>query len=254
RSLVSASYASYISNIVGYLTWPLILPPAIGLFIIEYYFCIIYKFVVDIRHSYAVYNLTSSRKTGIIKHIHEYIYSLYAWVRLHNCKKCISFKLKNIEKKILCIVYLFFEANSVECLITSYTYFAFAVAINTASLTAGIESFYLPLHTPLFHSIGKAPRELKDLEALDANQIMTQQTFNVLQFLAFTSFFLNLLLVQLEGKCKVRCFAYSLIFLLFMGMIYIWVKNDLTSFGRLFSTNNHDNYNFTQETIKKSLS
>ncbi|CAL4122139.1 unnamed protein product [Meganyctiphanes norvegica] len=215
RALICASYGSSILEINGPLNWPVVLPPVtvIGLFIIEYISHLFCKYVVSMKQSYDLNNVPSLLKLGIVKHIREYTHYVYDCLTKPNGNDCKLSIQNNVKKVIKGITFLSFEANSVQCLISSYMYLAFAVALNTAWVLASQ------------HAGG------------NDNYAMTRATLLVLQYLAFASALLNLLVVQREGKDKVRCFAYSLIFLLIMGAIYIWVKFYLNSFYRLFFPN-----------------
>ncbi|CAL4061568.1 unnamed protein product, partial [Meganyctiphanes norvegica] len=188
RALVCASYAARVAGFLP-LTWPLVLPPvtAIGLFMIEMIFFFIYEFVVDCCQYYM------NKKSKICE-----------WVTKYNYNDFAVLIRKKSKKFVICIVSLSFESNSVQCLITSYTYLGLAIAINAASLSA-------------WNTTPGVPN-------------LTQTTFNVIQYLAIASFLLNLLIVQWEGKYKVRCLAYSLIFLMVMGSIYYSAKNDFEYF------------------------
>ncbi|CAL4106801.1 unnamed protein product, partial [Meganyctiphanes norvegica] len=232
RASICASYATSVLDGFGPLIWTLVLPPAtaIGLFMIEHMFFFVYKFVMRFSQSYLLHNVTSLQKDENTKQIKDYIKDFYEWVNLKwSINSDYIFLLrKNPEKNLMCIVSLTFEANSTQCLIPSYTYLAYAVALNTVWISASEESI--------------------------ANYTTTQTTFTALQYLSLASLLLNLLIVQWEGKDKVLCLVYSLIYLLFMGAVYVWVKNDFKHFNSLFMPETPDNYVYSRETIQISLS
>ncbi|CAL4121758.1 unnamed protein product [Meganyctiphanes norvegica] len=232
RASICASYATSVLDGFGPLIWTLVLPPAtaIGLFIIEHMFFFVYKFVMSFNQSYLLHNVTSLQKDENTKQIKDYIKDFYERVNLKwSINSDYIFLIrKNPEKILMCIVSLTFEANSTQCLIPSYTYLAYAVALNTVWISASEESI--------------------------ANYTTTQTTFTALQYLSLASLLLNLLIVQWEGKDKVRCLVYSLIYLLFMGVVYVWVKNDFKHFNSIFMPDTPDDYIYSKETIQRSLS
>ncbi|CAL4121647.1 unnamed protein product, partial [Meganyctiphanes norvegica] len=232
RACICASYATLVTDGFGPLTWTLALPPAtaFGLVIIENIFFLVYKFLMNFRQSYIVNNVTSLQKAEITKQIKEYIISFYEWVKLKLSfnNNCIILLRKKHEKILLCIVSLNFEANSTQCLIPSYIYLAYAVALNTVWVSASEESI--------------------------VNYSTTQTTITALLYLSLASLVLNILIVQWEGKDKLCCLVYSLIYLLFMGVIYVWVKNDFKHFDSLFNPDIPDDYVYSKQTIQSSLS
>ncbi|CAL4070204.1 unnamed protein product [Meganyctiphanes norvegica] len=201
RAGVCASYAASIFEGFGPLTWPFVWPPltVIGLFIIEKIYFFVYRY--NWNASSTVNDQHSLRKTGIAKH------------------------MKNFTHRIISLTY---EGSSVECLISSYTYLAFAIALRTAwiSTTGEFKGTYTT----------------------------TETTFVAIQYLALASLVLNLLIVQWEGKHKIRCLAYSLIFLFFMGGIYVWAQIDLKSFRNLYFPSIRDNIHPIQDILTLTLS
>ncbi|CAL4059470.1 unnamed protein product [Meganyctiphanes norvegica] len=229
RATVCASYAVSVLNGFGPRTWPMVLPlvTAIGLCTIEYILLHGFTFLAGLRQNLIV-NFTLINRAGFIKYIKENTQSFYETVTHLNYYECIILIQKYVDKIVKCIVSLTFEASSVQCLISSYTYISFAIVINTNWISAS--------------------------EDTDINFSMTQTYLIVIQYLAFASFIINLYIVQWEGKNKVRCLSYSFIFLMFIGGIYIWIKNDFESFSSLFVGSIATDYFYSQEAINISLS
>ncbi|CAL4126346.1 unnamed protein product, partial [Meganyctiphanes norvegica] len=193
--MVCASYATVVIYTSGPLTWALVLPPVTvtALFIIEYVVICIYNFLLNFTETCTLDNVTLRKS------------SFSAWIQKSFSKDCITLLPKKIGKCAIFILSLTFEAHSVQCLITSYSYLLFAVAINTVWISD--------------------PKEYSG-----TTYAMIQTTLIALQYLAFASLLLNIFIVQWEGKNKARCIAYSVIFLILIVGIYFWVKNDFESY------------------------